>query len=317
MSFRNVQCRSLITEDLQVNNLKIKVAKDVSPLEVINEEGDVIFDINAMGELFHKDQAQSFLNLSDTPKSYTNGILKIKDSQIVIEPELEPEPQPKPEPEPEINNFKHVNCKILNAMSLEALDASITKLTSKQIETENIKTDSIDIKNLKTDLIDSDEIKTNHLFGNLAELDVINGLHITTGLVNADSIIANTIENDKFMCKELHCDNIISTMLDINEIQHGSVEEPLCLALTQQKSIDYESCDTFVIYTKVPVGVTKQSFKILAVPNDKFLHIKGITAIGHDLQFTYNLSLVDTEYIVSINYKTKVSHDEIILRILI
>ena len=52
-------------------------------------------------------------------------------------------------------------------------------------------------------------------------------------------------------------------------------------------------------------------------PNDKFLHIKGITAIGHDLQFTYNLSLVDTEYIVSINYKTKVSHDEIILRILI
>lgn len=317
MSFRNVQCRSLITEDLQVNNLKIKVAKNVSPLEVINEKGDVIFDINAMGELFHKDQAQSFLNLSDTPKSYTNGILKIKDSQIVIEPELEPEPQPKPEPEPEINNFKHVNCKILNAMSLEALDASITKLTSKQIETENIKTDSIDIKNLKTDLIDSDEIKTNHLFGNLAELDVINGLHITTGLVNADSIIANTIENDKFMCKELHCDNIISTMLDINEIQHGSVEEPLCLALTQQKSIDYESCDTFVIYTKVPVGVTKQSFKILAVPNDKFLHIKGITAIGHDLQFTYNLSLVDTEYIVSINYKTKVSHDEIILRILI
>jgi len=318
MSFRQVTCRSLNSLDISTNKLRIQMTNNVNPLEVVNEEGEVIFSMNKMGEVFNKEQAQSFLNLSDTPKDYTNGILKIKGNEIVVEPEPEPEPIPEPEPEPEIHFFKHVNSKILNAMTLESLESKIDELKSKKIETEiieseNIKTKNIDIENLSV----KENIVCPHFAGELSEVNVITALQITSGLVHTDEVIANTIQNDKLKCKELHCDNIISKMLDINEVQYGSLDEPLFLALTQQKSIDYEPCDNCIIYTKIPIGVVKQSFKILAVPTDKFLYIKGITAIGHDLNLTHNLSLVDTEYIVSINYKTKVPQDNIILRIVI
>lgn len=315
--YNTVACGDLNAGKINCES-QLKISTDDKvPFLITNSKEDVIFSITDTGIIFNKNDATSFLSLADTPNDYTDGILKVKDSRVIIEKPAECIKETKLEMEEiitdkltcdnitsEICKFTEIDCNSGRIKKLEINEAAITDLqndtiTNKLLTSRQGKFNSVITTELTSNSVKCDEFITKELISGTVE---------SVG-AKFNTLLCNEIHNQSITTKTLTCDEIECPMFDVTEVKHGSLDKPLILGITQQKSIDYEKCDDMYIYMKVIKGVIKQQFKILGCPNDKLLFIKSITAVGSDIKFTYNMCLVDDEYIITFYYDKRVEVD--------
>lgn len=318
--YNTVMCGDLQSDRIECAS-QLKICTDDSvPFLITNKNGDVLFSISESGIVFNENEAQSFLELSDTPSVYSDGILKVNNGKIIIE--------------------KPVECVKETKLTVEEIITD--KLTSDEITTETIKTSVIDctsgrIKNLKINegiitSLESEHCKIKSMISKDGQFEAIiskftesedirsskiTTKEVLTDTLNSDTVGAvtiktDTLETETVKTKILHCDSIVCPLFDKKQVKYGSLLEPLNLAITQQKSIDYSESDDMIIYTKVIKGIDKQYFKILGVPDDKILFTSAVV-VGANINFTSTICRVDSEYIVTFYYSARAESDATIV----
>lgn len=315
--YNTISCGELNSKKIECESqLKIKT-NDKVPLLITNEDNDVLFSITDSGIVFNKNDATSFLSLSDTPSDYTDGILKVQGDKIIIEP-----------PRQIVKETKLVNEEIkTKQLTTDTIMTDKIKMTQIDCDTahiENLKINNAHITDLQNDKITSKLLNCNEGTLNIAITNQLKSKDIKCDKIMTTEILSNSLEtteatlktlecdeikSEEIATKTLRCDQIDCPIFNVTEIQYGSLEKPLQLVITQQKSIDYEPCDHMYIYTKVIKGIIKQQFKILGCPRDKLLFIKSVTAVGNDIKFNYNICREEDEYIVSFYYDKRVDVD--------
>ena len=207
----------------------------------------------------------------------------------------------------------------LNASSITCNDLNVTKF-----DPDTLECNSAHIQDLKTTAFQSDLISSHNLASTHAVLENLEAHKsklddVVSKTLHTDSIKAKDVTSDNIKAKlvtftDVKCDTVDAEMITAKKIcvkqnTYGSLNEPLCLALTQTKYINVEGSNVKIV-TKCPAGVLTQSFTIygLNVNEDYIAHVTS----NNDVMLQYLLINDGNRFTLKINYADRTLRDTVL-----
>tara|TARA_R110000851_G_scaffold54888_1_gene129238 strand:- start:3481 stop:4554 length:1074 start_codon:yes stop_codon:yes gene_type:complete len=345
----SLKSQSLKTEEIEC--AKVRINNSDRPLEIMNDEGKVIFFVDNLGANVHTfNSTTSFVELFDTPKllGNENSLLGIKDEKMSFLDEIK---------------ISKIEAEALTSKDITSTTINATGIMSDSIINAKMVSDDIKATTINTNLLTADSIVCQKMKIAKFETDMITGKESMINEANIESLICNTLVNEELTSdiitvqelvnktgnitylesqsidsKQIKSDDIHAVtgditgltcvkmygrLIDAKEIKtdkliinksvYGNVEEPLNLAVTQIKSVDV-SGENIKITTKIPSGVLTQSIIIngLEIDGDYTVNL----ALNKMNDCTHTLICYGNQHILRITYKERVDRD-VLLKILI
>lgn len=201
---------------------------------------------------------------------------------------------------------KDIDCKKLKCSDFKTDVLDVVKMKCGNVLTSEAKADSLDAKHLHTESGTIENLKSVQ-----TSTSNLTAEHVSSANGNFDNGSFNNLEAVNFKTLHLKALNAKISELELERLhvkceQYGSLREPLCLAITQTKSLTLNS-PSFrnKIISRVPAGVKTQSFSVKNIDTFKDWHIGVTLTKDNEVQSTLIIK-DDTEVKVNLTYKKAV-----------
>jgi len=318
----NLDSKKVKTDSLENN--KVSLDNSDTPLKVKNNKGEVVFWVDNDGASIKQLETKTkFVELLDTPDTLNDGILTVDNNNFKFTKDLNANSL----------NAKNINCEQIttslfkteniNLVSLVAKSVLGNKITCDDINTasllatkihnENLESNNIKCKKLFVDDLSLKDIHFSELHGeksylnnasiNNASIDKFNSnnsniknLEVSNATVN--SLKVNDINLDEINLKKATIDKLLVNDLQLlNDKLHvyGSLDNPLLLASTKQKSLKLNNGKSHKIYIKLIENIIVQTFSIENLPEHPKLsnELYGENVVNTMLCHTNNNNLIN------------------------
>ena len=346
---RSFNANLLECEKMQTSNIdcgKVQMNNSDNPFVVKNDEGKVVFfvDNNGANEKIIN-STTNFIDLYDTPSlGSENSILGIKNEKLAFSnfinvAKVDTTNLVSVDAKFDSLTTEKLDCgkatlKNIQCNTIKSSFSEFDELKATTIDCKTLKVEKIEQKHLTCETCSMDNAKINALEANLISLNNLastfaivenfenqtaninnlksnNSLFVDSKIITleADEIKVKDLTAKQMKSDELCVKNIKIKSLNIEKSVYGSIDNPLCLNLTQTKEIQVAGNNIRII-TSVPADILKQSFFIngLDIDEDYMINITS----NNDMMFQYVLANNGAKFKLNIKYVERALRDSIL-----